>query len=49
LKPIINENFPHSQPLQIVPRRTVEGSDVMDLVANTAIKELIRKHGFCPL
>jgi hypothetical protein len=43
LTPFIDENFPHSHPFQIVDRRAVEVSNV------TAIKKLIKNHGFCPL
>jgi len=46
LTPIIGENFPHSHSFQQVNRRTIERSDAMDLVANTAIKELIMDHGW---
>src|SRR5262249_54963832 len=44
--PIIGENFPHSHSFQQVNRRTIERSEAMDLVANTAIKELIMDHGW---
>jgi hypothetical protein len=49
LTPIIDENFPHSHPFQIVDRRTVEGSDVMDLVANTALRNRSGIMIFCSL
>src|SRR5262245_18925440 len=46
LTAIIGENFPHSQSFQQVNKRTIERSEVMDLVAATAIKELIMDHGW---
>jgi len=46
LTPIIGENFPHSHSFQQVNRRTIERSEAMDLVANTAIEELIMDHGW---
>jgi hypothetical protein len=46
LTPVIGENFPHSHSFQLVSRRTIERSEVMDLVANTAIKKLIMNHSF---
>src|SRR5215510_13009837 len=45
LTPIIGEDFPQSHSFQQVNRRTIERSETMDLVANTAIKELIMDHG----
>src|SRR4029453_6999334 len=46
LTPIYGENFPHSHSFQLVSRRTIERSEVMDLVANAAIKKLIMNQGF---
>jgi hypothetical protein len=46
LTPIIGENFPHSHSFQLISRRTIERSEVMDLVANAAIKKLIMNQGF---
>src|SRR5262245_13197769 len=46
LTPIIGEDFPQSHSFQQVNRRTIERSETMDLVANTAIKELIMDHGW---